>query len=85
MEFSERRRKIQKSQVKVRKNQFAVGDIVLYRNILRKNKEPKWIGPFIVIKVSKVGSCKIKNVKNDKIILAQWNNLKPVYSKRIYF
>jgi hypothetical protein len=55
--------------------------MVLYRKIGNRCKlEPKWIGPYIVIKVSYVGSCKIKNPTSNEVILAHWNNPKPIYS-----
>lgn len=83
VEVLEKRRKEQKLKTKERKTNFNLGDVVLYKNILRKGKlEQKWIGPYIVIKVSKTGSCKIKDIKSDKIILAHWNNLKPIYSEK---
>jgi hypothetical protein len=81
IEVLEKRRNEQKLRTKRKKENFAIGDFVLYRNIQRKGKlEPRLIGPFVVIKVSKVGCCKIKDLKNEKIVLVHWNNLKPVYS-----
>lgn len=65
MDVLEKRRINQKRNTKNRKEKFTVGDIVLYRNILRKGKlEPRLIGPYIIVKVSKVGSCKIKEFEN---------------------
>ena len=79
----DKRRTLQKMKVKKNKNILKVKDVVLYRNILRKGKlEPRWKGPYIVIKVNKVGSCKIKNIENDEILCAHSNYLKRLYTNK---
>lgn len=61
--------KRKKQREKTRKNpkKINVGDVVLYKNIQRKSKlATKWTGPYVVSKVSSVGLCKIKDIKNKR-------------------
>ena len=62
-----------------------IGDVVLYKNLHKANKfDEKWIGPYIVVNVSKSGSFKLKNMKNNDIVVSHWSNIKPMYSDKEY-
>jgi hypothetical protein len=62
------------------KNEIKVGDVVLYRNRKRKSKfDQKWIGPYVVVAISKVGSVKMKNLKNEQIVVSHLNDIKIMY------
>ncbi|MGL5708462.1 MAG: hypothetical protein ACRDDF_09410, partial [Aeromonas sp.] len=76
-----KRREIQKKKCKELTTKIVSGDFVLYKNRNRSSKfDAKWIGPFVVIAAGKTGSFKLKELNGEKVIVAHWNDVKPLYS-----
>ncbi|KAM0685437.1 hypothetical protein COBT_003353, partial [Conglomerata obtusa] len=66
-------------------NKINVGDMVHYKNFLRKDKlDPKWCGPFIVQSTNDVGTVVITDANGNKNIVAHHKDVKKIAKEKVY-
>ncbi|KAM0676878.1 hypothetical protein COBT_004251, partial [Conglomerata obtusa] len=68
-----------------KKDQIELGDVVLYRNLNKKDKlDTKWTGPFVVQHKNECGSFIIADPTKEKNIVTHQNNIKRILSDENY-